>query len=81
MSTWYTILTYSGAYNPTPARGPHPSLEDANEAVEAFKLEHGSMANHYLRATAARIAGPFATEEEAEAADISMDVPIVRILA
>ena len=77
---WYTILTCGGAYNPTPARGPWKTVEEAEQAVDNFRGRRGWKAGTLLATTNARIAGPFASRREALAADISDCTKIVECL-
>jgi len=72
---WYTIVTDGGATNPTPARGPWKSYEDADAAILAFRERHGHLAGTYLAATNARIVGPYRTRRAALEADISTATP------
>ena len=75
MREWYVIL--KAGSHPAPARGPHRSLDEAQEAWNRFFERYGGMAGSYIAAGSVRIAGPFRTRREAAAADISIPHPYV----
>lgn len=74
MGEWFAIVTFGGAYNPTPAKGPFRSVDEALGAVERFRQRHGANAGTYLAATSARIVGPCPTRRAAQGTDISANL-------
>ena len=66
---WYAYVSWGS--DPTPARGPFRSAEEANAAMERFHCRHGHMSDTWLESGSVRLAGPFATRKAAREADIS----------
>lgn len=75
--TWYTFVLFGGG--PCPARGPHKTIEAAEEAVRRFRIRHGHEAGTHLAAGSVRMVGPFGSRRAAQEADISDEgLPLVR---
>jgi hypothetical protein len=66
---WYTFVSWGS--DPTPARGPFRSIEDADAAMDRFILRHGYKAGTWLKSGNVAMAGPYPTRLKALAADIS----------
>ncbi len=66
---WYTFVRFGS--DPMPARGPFKSVEEADEAMEAFRFRYGHLAASYLASGSVRMVGPFPSRAKARNADIS----------
>ena len=64
--------------NPTPAKGPFQSVEEARKALERFRERYGSRAGTYEAAGSIRL-NEYPTRAKARDGDISDNVPSIDV--
>ena len=74
---WYVIVSFGSL--PVPARGPWPSKDAADAAVDRFRTRHGACAGQMLAISTVGIMGPFATRQAARDSDLNTKVHTRRV--
>ena len=74
--TWYAWVRFGG--NPSPAKGPFKTVEEAKEALSRFRERYGSRAGTYENAGCIRL-NVYPTRAAARDGDISDNVPSIDV--
>ena len=74
--TWYAWVRFGG--NPSPAKGPFKTVEEAKAALERFRERYGALAGTYEAAGSIRL-NEYPTRAKARDGDISDNVPSIDV--